>query len=256
MKKSVVVIFTIFTIPAFASGIDANSASAPCTNNTLETYSGNTNLAADWAPNTINLRWYNNNTLLTVQSAANTCVYDGTLTIPATEPTRTGYTFAGWQVRPEYNFSTIPIYEHFSERLGKCVVNHQDYCWYDDTGGSAHVIGCDTKEEFKELQQHEWQMKFNHGVLYGMSLCSATNGTYTNPGTPSTTPGSFCWCKATGYQATGTDIIYAPSSALSWICGTDASSISQGCDGICAIWCTSYMQSATFLEALLTPAVN
>ena len=99
MKKVCILFLSIFTLPALASGINANTASAPCTNNTLETYSGNTNLQADWAPNTINLTWYNENEKLTVQSSAQSCVYDGTLTIPSTQPTRTGYTFAGWEVK-------------------------------------------------------------------------------------------------------------------------------------------------------------
>ena len=89
----------LFVGDSFASGIASNAASAPCTNNTLETYSGNSNLSADWQPNTINLTWYNEQEKLTVQQSAQSCVYDGTLSIPATQPTRVGYTFAGWKVR-------------------------------------------------------------------------------------------------------------------------------------------------------------
>ena len=99
MKKVLLLFLFIFSLPTFASGIAADSVSAPCTNNTLETYSGNSNLQADWQPNVINLTWYNENEKLTVQSAAQSCVYDGALTIPSTQPTRTGYTFAGWKVR-------------------------------------------------------------------------------------------------------------------------------------------------------------
>ena len=99
MKKVCVLFLLMFSSPVFASGINANSASAPCTNTTLETYSGNTNLAADWQPNEINLRWYNEDQKLTVQSSAQSCTYDGTLTVPSTQPTRTGYTFAGWEVK-------------------------------------------------------------------------------------------------------------------------------------------------------------
>ena len=99
MKKLFVLFLCLFVGNSFASGIASNSASAPCTNNTLETYSGNSNLAADWQPNTINLTWYNEQEKLTVQQSAQSCTYDGTLTIPSTPPTRTGYTFAGWKVR-------------------------------------------------------------------------------------------------------------------------------------------------------------
>jgi len=107
MKRFLILLLMIFSTNSFASGIASNSASAPCTNTTLETYSGNSNLSADWQPNEIQLRWYNNNTLMDVQSSANTCVYDGTLSVPQTAPTRTGYTFAGWTVRPEMDFGEL-----------------------------------------------------------------------------------------------------------------------------------------------------
>jgi len=98
MKRLFILFLLLFTTDSFASGIATNAASAPCTNNTLETYSGNSNLAADWQPNEINLSWYNENEKLTVQQSAQSCTYDGTLTVPQTPPTRTGYTFAGWEV--------------------------------------------------------------------------------------------------------------------------------------------------------------
>ena len=111
MKKFLILLLLFFTTDSFASGIASNSASAPCTNNTLETYSGNSNLAADWQPNTINLRWYNENEKLTVQQSAQSCVYDGTLTIPSTPPTRTGYTFAGWKVRLPGTYTELEYIE-------------------------------------------------------------------------------------------------------------------------------------------------
>ena len=111
MKKLCVLFLSIFTLPAVASGINANTNSAPCTNNTLETYSGNSNLAADWQPNTINLSWYNENEKLTVQQSAQSCVYDGGLTIPSTPPTRTGYTFAGWEVRLPGTYTELEYLE-------------------------------------------------------------------------------------------------------------------------------------------------
>ena len=45
--------------------------------------------------NDITLNWYNGNTL----HDTNTCVYDSSVTLPSTEPTKTGYTFQGWKVR-------------------------------------------------------------------------------------------------------------------------------------------------------------
>ena len=47
----------------------------------------------------INLRWYDGDTELTVQPAAQSCVYGEKITLPDTIPTKPGYTFAGWQLR-------------------------------------------------------------------------------------------------------------------------------------------------------------
>ena len=116
MKKLLMLFLSLFISPVFGSGIASNTASAPCTNNTLETYSGNSNLQADWQPNTINLRWYNENEKLTVQQSAQTCTYDGTLTVPQTPPTRTGYTFAGWKVRIPGTYTELEYLESYGKR--------------------------------------------------------------------------------------------------------------------------------------------
>ena len=99
MKELVVLFLLMFISPLLASGIDANATDATCDNSTLETYSGTANVEINWVPNTINLSWYNGNEKMTVQQSAQTCSYDDLLTIPSTQPTRTGYTFIGWTVR-------------------------------------------------------------------------------------------------------------------------------------------------------------
>ena len=101
MKKIFLMHLSIFMFAnsSFASGITADATNASCDNATLETYSGSSNLQANWQANTINLHWYNGDTILDVQDAADTCNYDGTLTVPSTPPTRTGYTFNGWTLR-------------------------------------------------------------------------------------------------------------------------------------------------------------
>ena len=100
MKKFFVALLMLLTIPAFADPTIAPTATvADCDNSTLTTYSGTSNLQANWDANTIDLHWYNGATELTVPSASQSCTYDGTLTPPATIPTKTGYTFKGWTVR-------------------------------------------------------------------------------------------------------------------------------------------------------------
>ena len=92
-------LFSIFSTNLFATGINANATSASCTNSTLNTYSGTSNLQANWQANPININWYNGDTLLDVQDAADGCNYDGALTVPSNVPTKTGYTFNGWKLR-------------------------------------------------------------------------------------------------------------------------------------------------------------
>ena len=78
-----------------ASGVSPTATTADCDNATLSTYSGTTNLQANWEPNTIDITWYNGNDVF----ATNSCVYDDILTLPSGTPTKTGYTFDGWRVR-------------------------------------------------------------------------------------------------------------------------------------------------------------
>ena len=95
-------IIAIMSYPAIA--LDENNHIEPspetdCVESTLGTATGPANLEADWTANTINLEWYNEDTKLTVPTTSNTCRYDGQITLPSTNPTKTGYTFRGWQVR-------------------------------------------------------------------------------------------------------------------------------------------------------------
>ena len=49
--------------------------------------------------NSININWYNENEL----HESNQCTYDGTITLPSTNPTKVGYTFSGWKLRTTNN---------------------------------------------------------------------------------------------------------------------------------------------------------
>ena len=95
----------VFISVSFADpNIAASSSSATCKNSTLETYSGTSNLSANWDANTIKLHWYADDTATTELSGSGiptSCVYDGALTPPPVSsiPQKTGYTFAGWKVR-------------------------------------------------------------------------------------------------------------------------------------------------------------
>ena len=259
MKKILILSLIFFTTDSFASGIASNAASAPCTNNTLETYSGNSNLQADWQPNTIDLRWYNGNTLMNVQSAANTCVYDGALTIPSTAPSRTGYTFAGWQVRPEMDFSTISVNNYISG-YGKGLRNENDvnYCGYSGATYEESREGrslCNELSEFNDLQSYEWKFQLVDGWLYGAAKCSGKSGnkysstwninyksdwTATYDELESATGDKvYCWCRATGFRQNNNNTLYGPSGNLMWVFADVIYSDTNSyfCPTICALRC-------------------
>ena len=250
MKKILIILLCLFTTDSFSSGIASNSASAPCTNNTLETYSGNSNLAADWQPNEINLRWYNGNTLMNVQSSANTCVYDGTLTIPQNAPTRTGYTFAGWTVQPEYDFSTLPTNEGGTESYSIGNVG-----WCTHYVGGVYIESWDTctVEGLNDLTNGEWKTIFSWGTLYGMSMCSSTSGTNGDIGNPvESSDGWYCWCKATGYVPHGTNTKYAPISA-GWVFQSKSLGASNNnlCQWVCPSRCGTWITEKSFYQTQL-----
>jgi len=99
MKKILILFLCLFSTVAFATGIGVAENTAPCTNSTLDKYTGTANAEIDWQPNTINVTWFDGDTQLDVPSNTQSCVYDGTLTVPPAPSARPGYTFNGWKVR-------------------------------------------------------------------------------------------------------------------------------------------------------------
>jgi len=260
MKQFLILCLSIvFAMPLLASGIDANATDASCDNTTLETYSGTANVEINWIPNTIQTRWYDGNTLIdTTNTDATSCVYDDVLNRP-TNPTRTGYTFTGWTMRPEIDFATtIPLDVNGNERFAKRVGNRDNICKYyiKTSNGSAVAVSCDS-DDFKELRGYEWKVKFNHGTLYGMARCSITSGEFGQIGNPVIESGEYCWCKATGYRTINSDIINAPSSTLPWVFYSSGSCAvgEAGCRSDCANVCgNSAFVSRSFRVTLFTPA--
>ena len=109
MKKLILICVSIFMFSniCLASGVSPTATSADCDNATLSTYSGTTNLQANWEPNTIDITWYNGNDVF----ATNSCVYDDILTLPSGTPTKTGYTFDGWRVRVPGDYTELEYIE-------------------------------------------------------------------------------------------------------------------------------------------------
>ena len=258
MKKIFILFLCLFVGNSFASGIASNTASAPCTNTTLETYSGNSNLSADWQPNEIQLRWYNNNTLMDVQASANACTYDDTLTVPSTAPTRTGYTFAGWQVRPEMDFSTLNTNSTIIARYGKGA--NGTWCWFAENGVNYEntCIKFPDVTELNDLSDQEGKIIFEHGTLYFMGKCSDksgdNNGLYFNNDKSNWAATSadldivtngekrYCWCKTTGYKPNNQSTIYGPSKQLDFVFVRIDAYVGH-CQWVCAGSCSRYFSA-------------
>lgn len=64
------------------------------------TTASNATCVLQWTQNTIDLSWSSNggNTYTVSNDAAKTCTYEGAVTLPTNNPTRTGYTFSGWKL--------------------------------------------------------------------------------------------------------------------------------------------------------------
>ena len=234
MKKFLMVVFgMLFLCNAYATtDIAADATTGDCDATTLGTYSGSADFEIKWEPNTIPIRWYDNNTA--IQNAQNTCNYDDILTVP-TPPTRNGYNFTGWKVRPMMNFSTLTSLTTGSERWGKGYVlsNGNDYCYYTVGTGSSESANCKTTPGFGSLSQKEWKVKYNSGTtkgtLYGSAYCSARTGTrneyrwdvaesFATTAQLEEASGTklYCWCQATGWQPENSSTIYANLNEISW----------------------------------------
>ena len=258
----------VFSSVSFADpNIAPDTNSADCKNSTLETYSGTSNLNADWEANTINLHWYNNNTLMeNVPSVSSSCEYDSTLTPPATIPTRTGYTFTGWRVRPTYDFSTLTTSQDGQTYYAVDNLNGEKLCINYNSGnsGTGDTAICDG--EFRELNIYEWKVNFSWGTIYGSVYCSAKSGntnayawnnassnwraTY-NELQSANGVKQYCWCQATGYKPSGSNTLYGPKvNSLTWIFRRDDTS-EDSCNQNCASQCAYHVTSRSGLRKAL-----
>lgn len=272
MNKKIIVsvIIMLTTLPVFASGINANSAT--CNNSTLQTYTGTSNLSANWTPNTINITWYNDDT----QFASNSCTYGGALTMPNSIPQKTGYTFVGWRVRQtasgicgltssaiDLNVSSGYSYDDYTSGTDKC--------YYIPPISEYTEIPC-SNTNISDLGPQEWKVNSVNGTYKGIASCNNTDpgsdgyedeveeeimtqleneeiteeqamnllfyrvhSHYSAPAntfTGAETGGAVCWCKATGFTPNGDN--QCSLSTLSWICPPNGAG--GVCPG-CATWC-------------------
>jgi len=206
-------LISFFIIPTFATEINNP---ATCDSGTLSTDTGPTNLRANYESNTLNLKWYDeNDNLLTVPSASNTCTYGGTINLPE-PPHKKGYTFKGWKV--VFDLSAL------DSDIG-CV------------GGSVY-----------NSYEHTWISVYSYGTISGRSLCSVTSGTPATAGVPdeNTPNGKYCWCRADTFSPSDSNILYEKLVPSSWVFAatmpsTNETSAEDFCANRCTDHCLSYI---------------
>lgn len=134
-----------------------------------------------------------------------TCQSGGNVTLP-TQPSKPGYTFLGWIVAL-HDFSTLD----------------------SDVEGTNHT---------HNASAYTWATTFPYGIVSGIALCSITGGSYPVAGTPdeSTGSGQYCWCKATAYTPSSSNIAYENTSSSAWVF-LDTYSWVSDCARNCAGYC-------------------
>ena len=280
LKKLCMILYgVLIATDSFATtDIASNATTSTCDSGVLGATEGDVNFDAKWESNNVQLIWHDNHTI--IQTAQNTCSYDGTLTIPANEPQRTGYTFAGWHVMPTIDASTLTSLRTGYERWGVGVVlsNNNKYCW--DTVGTGNSVHVDCAGDgFSDLERNEWKVIYTDntgnaptGTLYGAAYCSGKSGirdynhwnvaesfsTYSDLES-NTSEKKYCWCQATSWMASGSNTLQALSSlssASSWVLSN-----AYGSADLCAYGCATYcagdaLGHSDFRRALFVGAGN
>ena len=266
--------FVFLSTKSFSENIPSNPT---CDNATLGVYSGSAALEPDWGANEIPLRWYNNNTLMTVADSEKTCEYDGALDV-ATAPSRTGYNFSGWTVRPQVDFAALRptlTFTSTQERwsVGAVYGTGARYCWHAvHTNDSVHEA-CSLRAEYTDLEANEWKTETTQGMIYGSAHCSAKSGDHHNYSwstdyksdwsstlaeldEDTTNEKKYCWCQVTGFKPTNASTIQGPLASLSWVVSDDTGSASY-CSAGCASACSRGVRNfSDFRVALFAPATS
>ena len=248
----------VFSAPTFAGAVQCDSSlngdCPKCKNSNLQTYSGTSNLQANWSANTIQLHWYNGDTeIQNVPVASQSCTYDDSLTPPSTIPTRTGYTFRGWRVKqfPQCNLSGLDA------SIG-ADMDADHIAWQPINGSSGYTVAqviadgyLSGTDHSSELSNGEWRIIFSYGTVKGTSYCSGLSGdnngyTWSDPSRATESEltsagnGQYCWCAATSYTPSGGSACNIASP--SWVFNYDAGSASD-CASYCAGSCAEVVNN-------------
>ena len=145
-----------------------------------------------------------------------TCDVGDDIVLPTTAPTKTGYTFGGWDYR-KFDMSTL------------------DHTINGNTTGYAGY-------------SRSWSTGFTaYGTVYGTAVCSGTPGsTVGETGDPELSDaGNNCWCRVTKFLRAADNLLYEPEvSVWAYVGG-------GSCNGNCGYSCAVNTKTNSSLRAAL-----
>ncbi len=216
---------------------------------------GSAALEPDFSANTINTTWYSNGTQLTGNNIPATCTYDAALTPPTPED-RPGYVFAGWRLMPPA--CLIP-----SSLASTAVLS---FGYKNDSTDEQGADSSNTSD-YGLTEDFTWGVTWSNGdKVVGEAKCSALQGnshsgqwggdsadwTATESElTNASGDTKYCWCRATGYIASGAEL--CSFSSPSWVFATfyrSASNCAYSCAYSCAYRVQSNQNNSVFRAAV------
>ena len=169
--KQIGTICFLFLISIFPTFADDEPTLIPtpasCNSSVLNTTEGSAALEAIYSPNTITTQWYTGYGANASFANDTTCSYNGTINLPATNPSRPGYAFNGWKLKtctvPSTTLNSTPAHWVAIGDYG----NGQYRCEIDEYENCNDPVMAD-------LSVHRWKLQFSNGTIYGQASCQPT----------------------------------------------------------------------------------
>ena len=199
----------------------------------------NSTCTAQWTANSITLSWDNSTADSGGTGGGGTCTYGQPISLP-TNPTKTGYTFNGWKVVPQFS-GDLAFFSDLISDNGSA----RGYKPMSADGSSSNMA------TYNLTTKGTWGVTYSYGKVRGEIMCSYDSSTYGTTGNPtsSSTDGN-CWCRATDYQADGSSEWQSVTSNPWVYQGYDPRG-GQGCQISCASNCAYAVQNdSTFRSAV------
>ena len=193
--------------------------------------------------NIITINWNGATASAISANNAGTTVYGGDIRTPQSyDPSQVpaGKRFVGWKFSKPvgFNLSTLDA-----------SIDGTSFGFQCDSTGAQGADSSNTSD-YGLTSDQTWGVTFNYGKIRGEARCSDTNngtnnGLVGNPGNATT--GGHCWCKATGYQATGSSE-WQNVLPSGWVYYGDISN--YDCAYNCAYDCAFYVKQGDFRRSM------